>query len=77
MLFRSVELAFARHPGLARHAHRFLFVAGTLSDRAPHTTVAEGLRLLRDALGLSELFGRRSLDRLREYTPWQRPTGVR
>jgi hypothetical protein len=46
-------------------------------DVAPHTILFETARLVRDALGLSDVLGRRTLDAIRERTPWARPQGRR
>lgn len=72
-----VDFAASRLPILGPLDRRFLEVNARPMDYAPTTTAAELLRILRDALGLSSLFGRRTLDNLREESPWPRPHGSR
>ncbi len=72
-----VDLAAGRLPTLAPLDRRFLQVGARTMDYAPTTTGAEILRIARDALGLSEIFGRRAIDELREDSPWPRPHGAR
>jgi hypothetical protein len=72
-----VDAGAGSRPPLASRDRRFLEVPLTCDDVAPHTVLFEGARLARDALGLSELLGRRTVDALRERTPWARPHGRR
>ncbi len=72
-----VELGARSRPTLARLDRRFLEVPIACDDVAPHTVLFEGLRIARDALGLSDLLGRRSLDAIRARTSWARPIGRR
>jgi hypothetical protein len=72
-----VDLAAGRLPMLGPLDRRFLDVHARTMDYAPTTTGAEFLRIVRDALGLSDLFGRRTIDDLREDSPWPRPHGSR
>ena len=72
-----VDLAASRLPLLASLDRRFLDVNTRAIDYAPTTSCAALLRIARDAFGLSDLFGRRALDSLREESPWPRPHGAR
>jgi hypothetical protein len=72
-----VDAGARSRPSLASRERHFLEVPLAFDDVAPHTVLAEAARLTRDSLGLSDLFGRRTLDALRERTPWARPHGRR
>ena len=72
-----VALGASKQPMLQAAQARFLFVPESTSDYAPITVAGELARLLRDTLGLGDLLGRRTIDNLRERTPWARPKGAR
>ena len=55
----------------------FLSMAPALSDFSPMTVLGELARIGRNRLGLGDVLGRRTLDNLREKTPFPRPHGTR
>lgn len=72
-----VALGASKQPMLQATQSRFLFVPESANDYAPLMVAGELARVIRDTLGLGDLFGRRTIDNLRERTPWARPKGAR
>lgn len=72
-----VEAGAQARPALAARDRHFLAMPLAFDDVAPHTVLFETARLVRDALGLSDVLGRRTVDAIRERTPWARPRGAR
>ena len=72
-----VALGAASRPHIAAHTQHFLWMRTRRRDYSPLVVGPELLRIARDGLGLSDVLGRRTLDRLRSLTPWPRPSGTR
>lgn len=72
-----VALGAASRPHIAARTRQFLWMHTRRRDYSPLVVGPELLRIVRDGLGLSDLLGRRTLDRLRALTPWPRPSGAR